>query len=99
MSLTLAAATLTRDKRRLLDGISLTLAQGEQAALIGPSGAGKSSLISLAATLAAPSDGHVVLLGDDPWRLGARARLRGSVGRARDGRARGWTDGWTDGRG
>ncbi|NDV13165.1 phosphonate ABC transporter ATP-binding protein [Crenobacter caeni] len=74
MSLTLAAASLTRGKRRLLDRISLTLAQGEQAALIGPSGAGKSSLISLAATLAAPSNGYVSLLGEDPWRLGARAR-------------------------
>ncbi|TIC85352.1 phosphonate ABC transporter ATP-binding protein [Crenobacter intestini] len=74
MSLTLAAASLTRGKRRLLDGISLTLAQGEQAALIGPSGAGKSSLISLAATLAAPDGGQVSLLGEAPWQLGARAR-------------------------
>lgn len=74
MSLTLAAASLTRGKRRLLDGISLTLAQGEQAALIGPSGAGKSSLISLAATLAAPDGGQVSLLREEPWQLGARAR-------------------------
>lgn len=38
---------LTRDKRRILDGVSLSVQPGRFVAVIGPNGAGKSSLLSV----------------------------------------------------
>ena len=67
----------------ILRGLTLTLAAGEQAALVGPSGSGKSSLIAVAAGLERPSAGRVLLFGRDLARLDedGRARLRrGRVG-------------------
>jgi len=66
----------------ILRDISLSLAQGEQAALIGPSGAGKTSLLLLAATRYRPSHGNLNLLGDNPWHLSPRwlAGLRSRIG-------------------
>ena len=37
--------TVARDGRRLLDAISLTIREGEHAAILGPNGAGKTSLV------------------------------------------------------
>jgi iron complex transport system ATP-binding protein len=45
--LELADATVVKDGRRVLDRLSLTIAQGEHTAIIGPNGAGKSILVSL----------------------------------------------------
>ena len=45
--LELADATVVKDGRRVLDRVSLTIAQGEHTAIIGPNGAGKSILVSL----------------------------------------------------
>lgn len=52
-------------KIRALDGVSLEVAKGEFVAVIGPSGAGKSSLLAVAGALAAPTAGHVEVLGTD----------------------------------
>ncbi|MFC3533537.1 phosphonate ABC transporter ATP-binding protein [Vogesella facilis] len=82
MSLALSEATLSLRGQRILDGITLRLAQGEQAALIGPSGAGKSSLLLLAATRYRADSGSVRLLDTEPWQLDAAAlrRLRSRIG-------------------
>ncbi|MGE4335686.1 MAG: phosphonate ABC transporter ATP-binding protein [Pigmentiphaga sp.] len=59
-----------------LNDVSLRLGAGEVLGLIGPSGAGKSTLIRCINRLVAPSDGRIVLDGQDLGRLsGYRLRL------------------------
>jgi branched-chain amino acid transport system ATP-binding protein len=60
-----------------LDGVSLTLTEGERRAVIGPNGAGKTTLINILAGEIPPTGGSVRLAGQDitrlrPWQ---RARL------------------------
>jgi len=70
------------DGTRALADVDLNIAHGERVALIGPSGAGKTSLLRLLASALQPTDGRLELLGEDPWRLSARARqkLRRRIG-------------------
>jgi phosphonate transport system ATP-binding protein len=67
---------------RSLRRLSLQVAAGERVAVIGPSGAGKTSLLRVAASALRPGEGRVVLLGSNPWQLGAAAlrRLRARIG-------------------
>ncbi len=50
---------------RAVDGVSLTVASGEFAALLGFSGSGKSSLLNLIAGLDRPTSGKVLVQGRD----------------------------------
>jgi ABC-2 type transport system ATP-binding protein len=67
----MAAAVEVRDlaKRygrvRALDGVSLTVEQGEFFALLGPNGAGKTTLISVLGGLAIADAGHASVMGHD----------------------------------
>lgn len=63
----------------ILKDINLRLKSGESCALMGPSGAGKTTLLALLAGLDHPTEGRVVLCGQDLSRLDedGRARLRG----------------------
>lgn len=63
----------------ILKDINLCLKSGESCALMGPSGAGKTTLLALLAGLDQPSEGRVVLCGQDLSRLDedGRAGLRG----------------------
>jgi len=54
---------------RVLDGASLTLARGENVAILGPSGSGKSTLLSILGTLEPPTSGSVRLAGKNPFEL------------------------------
>ncbi len=45
--LELTDATVVKDDRRVLDGLTLTIRDGEHTAILGPNGAGKSLLVSL----------------------------------------------------
>ena len=62
----------------VLDGASLSLAEGEVVALVAPSGAGKSTLLHIAGLLDTPTRGTVRLLGQAASGLGdgERTRLR-----------------------
>lgn len=53
---------------------SLTIAAGEQIAILGPSGAGKSTLLSLVAGFLAPASGSIVINGVDHTRTPPSAR-------------------------
>ena len=50
-------------KRRVLDGVDLTIRPGEVLGLVGPNGAGKSTLIRILSAMARPTEGEGVVLG------------------------------------
>ncbi|QEL18108.1 ABC transporter ATP-binding protein [Limnoglobus roseus] len=59
-----------------LDNIELALPYGEMVLLVGPSGCGKTTLISIAAGLLNPSEGEVVVLGQNLTKMGANRKVR-----------------------
>ena len=58
-----------------VEGIDLTVAQGEFVAVIGPSGCGKSTILRMLAGLETPTSGRVELNGALPAELAAAHRL------------------------
>jgi lipoprotein-releasing system ATP-binding protein len=67
----------------VLDGVELTIREGEIVGLIGPSGSGKSSLLHAAGVLERPSGGTVRVDGVSAWELDDRRRTllrRNSIG-------------------
>ena len=65
--------TVQRDERIALDGVTLSIAQGEHAAIIGPNGSGKSTLIKLISRDLYPvlkdQAWSMRILGEERWRL------------------------------
>jgi iron complex transport system ATP-binding protein len=65
--------TVQRGERIVLDGLNLSIAQGEHAAILGPNGSGKSTLIKLISRELYPrqksEDWHLRILGRDRWNL------------------------------
>jgi ABC-2 type transport system ATP-binding protein len=61
MTVLLDARSVTKvfGKTRAIDGISLTVEDGEVVGLIGPNGAGKTTLLSLLSGLIAPTEGSI----------------------------------------
>ncbi len=51
---------------RAVDGVSLTVADGESVAIMGPSGSGKTTLISCLGCLTRPTSGEIIINGDQP---------------------------------
>jgi putative ABC transport system ATP-binding protein len=72
--------TYTRGKQQVpvLNGLSLSIAQGEFVALMGPSGSGKTTLLNLIGGLDQPSGGEIVVGGTriDQLSSGELARWR-----------------------
>jgi len=62
--------TVVRGGRVVLDGVTLTIGQGEHAAILGPNGSGKSTLIKLISRELYPR------LKDEPWSLRILGRDR-----------------------
>jgi lipoprotein-releasing system ATP-binding protein len=58
----------------VLDRVNLDIASGEIVGLIGPSGSGKSSLLHAAGMLERPSDGEVLVEGQNGWALADEQR-------------------------
>ena len=69
--LTLRGGTKQFDDRTILDGIDLTIRQGEVVVIIGPSGCGKSTLLRCINALE-PIQGGQILLKGEPVRAGAK---------------------------
>jgi ABC-2 type transport system ATP-binding protein len=78
-SVALAGVTRRYGSVRALDGVDLTMTTGVTG-LLGPNGAGKTTLLRMLATVLAPTDGRVRLLGLDPSDPGERTTIRRSLG-------------------
>ena len=72
--LSLTDLSVALNARTVVNNVSLSIAQGEIAALLGPNGTGKTSLIRAALGLIAPSAGAVRLGADAPSKLSSRER-------------------------
>lgn len=64
IALQVSKLTKSYETDRVLDGISLSLEEGERAALMGPSGSGKSTLLNCIAGIDRPDSGSIVI-GDE----------------------------------
>jgi lipoprotein-releasing system ATP-binding protein len=64
----------------VLRGVDLDVFPGQVVGLIGPSGSGKSSLLHAAGLLEHPTEGAVLVDGQDCTKLGDRARTRVRLG-------------------
>ncbi len=61
---------------RAVDGVSISVVNGEFVALVGPSGSGKTSLLAMLATLLKPTDGEVVIDGQSLSKMNDKERTR-----------------------
>jgi putative ABC transport system ATP-binding protein len=61
---------------RALDGVSLTVNEGDFVAVVGPSGSGKSTLMNIVGCLDVPTSGRYLFAGEDVSRMDAYALAR-----------------------
>lgn len=75
MALTLDGVTLDLGRRRVLDGVSVSIAAARVTVILGPNGAGKTSLLRIAAGLVR-ADGSVAIDGFEVAAMPRDARAR-----------------------
>jgi len=66
---------------RVIDGLDLTVAEGEILGIIGPNGAGKSTLFNLIGGNLPPTEGRILYRGDEITRTTTWHRSRLGIGR------------------
>jgi ABC-2 type transport system ATP-binding protein len=76
-AISISGLVKTFGSTRALDGLDLTIEEGEVHGFLGPNGSGKSTTIRVLLGLLRKDSGHVSLLGGDPWRdaVALHARL------------------------
>jgi branched-chain amino acid transport system ATP-binding protein len=79
--LTLSDVVVAFDALRAVDGVSLTVPQGQRRAIIGPNGAGKTTLFNAIAGVLPPTAGRIAFEGHDITRLPPHRRARLGVSR------------------
>lgn len=67
---------LSHGRLRVIDGLNLTIPQGQLTAIVGPNGCGKSTLLAGLSRLHTPTQGKVWLQGQELKRLSARDLAR-----------------------
>ena len=65
-----------------IDGITLSIAEGELVSIVGPNGAGKTTLVNLLTGLLAPTSGHVRFKGEDIAGVGPVTLAKRGMARA-----------------
>lgn len=68
--------TKVYNKRRVVDGVSISVAAGEVVGLLGPNGAGKTTTFYMCVGLIAPNKGAILLDGKDVSKLPVYERAR-----------------------
>lgn len=66
---------------KVIDGLDLSIKEGEILGILGPNGAGKSTLFNLISGNLSPTDGQIFLNGTDVTKLKPWTRVRLGVGR------------------
>jgi len=79
--LSLSDVVVAFDALRAVDGVSLTVPQGQRRAIIGPNGAGKTTLFNAIAGVLPPTAGKIAFDGHDITRLPPHRRARLGVSR------------------
>src|SRR5579864_8039823 len=79
--LTLSDVIVAFDALRAVDGVSLSVPQGQRRAIIGPNGAGKTTLFNAIAGTLSPTSGRIAFDGQDITRLPPHRRARLGVSR------------------
>jgi len=77
--LTLTALTKRYGDALAVDGLNLSVAQGEFVSLLGPSGCGKTTTLQMIAGFVAPTSGQITLAGQNLARVPANQRGLGIV--------------------
>ena len=65
-----------------VDGVNLSVRDGEFRSIIGPNGAGKTTMFNLISGAMAPTEGRVMFAGEDVTNLSAHERVRRGMGRS-----------------
>ena len=61
---------------KALDGVSLSVQEGEYVGIMGPSGSGKTTLLNCVSTIDSPTSGSIVIDGQELTRMRGKALAR-----------------------